>query len=169
MEQQTISIAKAGITSILNSRAAVLAAANPVFGCVACVRLLGTVRTSRTAVVPLTTAATLLVFCSRYDDSKSAADNIDLLPTILSRFDLIFIVRDTRNERRDMEIARHVMRVHINAGEASAATRIIISSVTSWDGASSPHDCCRLAGMPCPCRLQTEPSTTPLARLTCPP
>jgi DNA replication licensing factor MCM5 len=83
MEQQTISVAKAGITTILNSRCSVLAAANPVFG--------------------------------RYDDSKSATENIDLLPTILSRFDLIFIVRDRRDEKRDMDIARHVVSVHVNA------------------------------------------------------
>ena len=48
----------------LNTRASVLAAANPIFG--------------------------------RYDDLKSAAENIDLMTTILSRFDLIFIVRDIR-------------------------------------------------------------------------
>jgi DNA replication licensing factor MCM5 len=90
MEQQTISVAKAGITTILNSRCAVLAAANPVFG--------------------------------RYDDTRSAADNIDLLPTILSRFDLIFIVRDVRNEARDAEIARHVMRVHMSADTAAGSS-----------------------------------------------
>ena len=89
MEQQTISVAKAGITTILNSRAAVLAAANPVFG--------------------------------RYDDMMTAAENIDFLPTILSRFDLIFIVRDVRNAARDMQIARHVIQVHMNAGAAAAA------------------------------------------------
>jgi len=93
MEQQTISVAKAGITTILNSRCSVLAAANPVYG--------------------------------RYDDSKTATENIDLLPTILSRFDLIFIVRDTRNTARDLEIARHVVGVHLSfkepvPGEAAA-------------------------------------------------
>lgn len=82
MEQQTISIAKAGITTILNSRTSVLAAANPIFG--------------------------------RYDDMKSPGENIDFQTTILSRFDMIFIIKDDHNDDRDMSIARHVMNIHVN-------------------------------------------------------
>ena len=89
MEQQTISIAKAGITTVLNSRASVLAAANPIYG--------------------------------RYDDTKGVDENIDLMSTILSRFDCIFIVRDIRDETRDRSIARHVLGVHIHAGVEGAA------------------------------------------------
>lgn len=70
MEQQTISIAKAGITTILNSRTSVLAAANPKFG--------------------------------RYNDLKTPGENIEFQTTILSRFDLIFIVRDLQNEQRSV-------------------------------------------------------------------
>lgn len=81
MEQQTISIAKAGITTILNSRTSVLAAANPIFG--------------------------------RYDDLKSPGENIDFQTTILSRFDMIFIVKDDHERGRDESIARHVMGVHM--------------------------------------------------------
>lgn len=94
MEQQTISIAKAGITTILNARTSVLAAANPIFG--------------------------------RYDDMKSPGENIDFQTTILSRFDMIFIVKDSHDPGRDETIARHVMSLHMgrpqidqdnNAGE----------------------------------------------------
>ena len=81
MEQQTISIAKAGITTILNARTSVLAAANPIFG--------------------------------RYDDLKSPGENIDFQTTILSRFDLIFIVRDNHDRNRDETIAKHVMGIHM--------------------------------------------------------
>jgi len=88
MEQQTISIAKAGITTTLNSRCSVLAAANSVFG--------------------------------RWDDSK-AEENIDFMPTILSRFDTIFIVKDEHDETRDMTLAKHVMQVHMNAAADTAA------------------------------------------------
>lgn len=87
MEQQTISIAKAGITTVLNSRTSVLAAANPPSG--------------------------------RYDDLKTAQENIDLQTTILSRFDLIFIVKDARDRQRDMQIAKHIVSVHTSAGAVS--------------------------------------------------
>jgi len=80
MEQQTISIAKAGITTVLNTRCSVLAAANPVFG--------------------------------TYDDLSSTAEQIDFQSTILSRFDMIFLVRDVRDQDRDRMIARHVLELH---------------------------------------------------------
>jgi DNA replication licensing factor MCM5 len=86
MEQQTISIAKAGITAVLNSRTAVLAAANPLRG--------------------------------RFDDLKSAGDNIDFQTTILSRFDLIFVLRDVKNAEIDRQIAEHVVRLHTTAESA---------------------------------------------------
>jgi len=54
----------------------------------------------------------------RYDDMKTAQENIDLQTTILSRFDLIFIVKDERSMDRDKQIARHVLNVHKNAGAA---------------------------------------------------
>ncbi|EGR47854.1 hypothetical protein MKX07_001616 [Trichoderma sp. CBMAI-0711] len=82
MEQQTISIAKAGITTILNARTSVLAAANPIFG--------------------------------RYDDMKTPGENIDFQTTILSRFDMIFIVKDEHTREKDERMAKHVMGIHMD-------------------------------------------------------
>ena len=89
MEQQTISIAKAGITTTLNSRCSVLAAANSVFG--------------------------------RWDDMREE-ENIDFMPTILARFDMIFIVKDHHDEKRDMTLAQHVMDVHMHARDTIEET-----------------------------------------------
>ena len=49
----------------------------------------------------------------RYDDLKSAGENIELQTTILSRFDLIFIVKDERNAARDRQIAKCAPSVHL--------------------------------------------------------
>ncbi|TQS37587.1 hypothetical protein Golomagni_01933 [Golovinomyces magnicellulatus] len=95
MEQQTISIAKAGITTILNARTSVLAAANPIFG--------------------------------RYDDLKSPGENIDFQTTILSRFDMIFIVKDDHDRARDERIAKHVMGIHMGNRGAEEQTEAEIS------------------------------------------
>jgi DNA replication licensing factor MCM4 len=62
MEQQTVSVAKAGIICTLNARTAILAAANPVK--------------------------------SKYDPSLTVIENIKLPPTLLSRFDLIYLLLD---------------------------------------------------------------------------
>ena len=80
LEQQTISIAKAGIMATLNSRCSVLAAANPKFG--------------------------------RFDSYKSLAEQIDLPSTILSRFDLTFVVEDKPEEEKDRSLARHILNTH---------------------------------------------------------
>lgn len=89
MEQQTISIAKAGITTTLNSRCSVLAAANSVFG--------------------------------RWDDMKGE-ENINFMPTILSRFDMIFIVKDEHDPNRDSRMAKHIMNVHLHADQDTEET-----------------------------------------------
>ncbi len=83
MEQQTVSIAKAGIVATLNARASILAAANPAFG--------------------------------RYLYNKTIAENIDLPVTILSRFDLIFVIQDRPDRKRDKELAEYVLDFHRGA------------------------------------------------------
>lgn len=80
MEQQTISVAKAGIVATLNTRTAILAAANPRLG--------------------------------RFDEFESIARQIDLPALILSRFDLIFILRDQPTEERDRSLATHMLKLH---------------------------------------------------------
>ncbi|KAF9604560.1 hypothetical protein IFM89_008004, partial [Coptis chinensis] len=82
MEQQTVSIAKAGITTSLNARTAVLAAANPAWG--------------------------------RYDMRRTPAENINLPPALLSRFDLLWLILDRADMDNDLELARHVVYVHQN-------------------------------------------------------
>lgn len=92
MEQQTISIAKAGITTILNSRTSVLAAANPVFGRYDDMKTPGEVSFSVFELVDQRPCF-LTIMVTR--------QNIDFQTTILSRFDMIFIVKDEHNEARD--------------------------------------------------------------------
>jgi replicative DNA helicase Mcm len=47
----------------------------------------------------------------RYNDNEYLTDNISLPPTILSRFDLIFIIRDIADETKDTEMAQTIFGV----------------------------------------------------------
>lgn len=88
MEQQTVSIAKAGITTTLNARTSILAAANPLYG-----------RFRRNLV---------------RDPHQNLLKNVNLPAALLSRFDLLFLILDQPNTDNDLALARHVTYVHKN-------------------------------------------------------
>ena len=87
MEQQSVSVSKAGINTTLNARCAVLGAANPVRG--------------------------------RYDPKKSLEQNVGLPCSLLSRFDVLCILRDDANTDHDMDMANHITSLHFQDQEAS--------------------------------------------------
>jgi len=80
MEQQSISISKAGIVTQLQARCSVIAAANPEGG--------------------------------RYDSSRTFAENVNLSEPILSRFDVLCVIRDTADRLRDEQLAEFVIDSH---------------------------------------------------------
>ena len=73
MEQQSISISKAGIVTSLQARCSVIAAANPIGG--------------------------------RYDSSRTFSDNVELTDPILSRFDILCVVKDIIDPVLDERLA----------------------------------------------------------------
>ncbi|EPR77863.1 DNA replication licensing factor MCM7 [Spraguea lophii 42_110] len=80
MEQQKVSINKAGINTTLNARCSILGAANPVK--------------------------------SRYDETKSVEYNVGLPVSLLSRFDVLIVIRDTADMENDLQLAKHVTNMH---------------------------------------------------------
>ena len=79
MEQQTISISKAGINASLRTRCAVLAAANPKSG-----------KFEPVSDIPFTA-------------------QINLAPPLVSRFDIIWLLTDIAEQEKDAKIAHHII------------------------------------------------------------
>ena len=48
----------------------------------------------------------------RYEPHRTVAENISLPVTILSRFDLIFVVRDVPNKETDSKMSEHILEIH---------------------------------------------------------
>merc|ERR1711942_87796 len=94
MEQQTLSIAKAGIICSLNARTSVLAAANPVD--------------------------------SQWNKNKTIIENLQLPHTLLSRFDLIFLILDPQDELFDRRLANHLVSLyHSDGGESELDQQLL--------------------------------------------
>eukprot|EP01147_Barroeca_monosierra_P002807 gene2807-5650_t len=83
MEQQSISISKAGIVTSLQARCSVMAAANPIKG--------------------------------RYQPGKTFAQNVDLTEPILSRFDILCVVKDVVDAIKDERLASFVVSSHMKS------------------------------------------------------
>eukprot|EP00054_Salpingoeca_dolichothecata_P010895 m.60530 g.60530 ORF g.60530 m.60530 type:complete len:898 (+) comp19194_c0_seq2:73-2766(+) len=81
MEQQTISISKAGIITTLHARCSVIAAANPIRG--------------------------------RYQTGLTFSQNVDLTEPILSRFDILCVVKDSVDPDQDERLADYVVMSHM--------------------------------------------------------
>ncbi|EDQ91507.1 uncharacterized protein MONBRDRAFT_36175 [Monosiga brevicollis MX1] len=82
MEQQSISVSKAGIITSLQARCSVIAAANPIRG--------------------------------RYQPGLTFSQNVDLTEPILSRFDILCVVKDTADPIKDERLASFVVDSHMN-------------------------------------------------------
>jgi len=48
----------------------------------------------------------------RYDPNRTVAENINLPVTLLSRFDLVFVLKDRPDKERDAKLTEHILRLH---------------------------------------------------------
>uniref|UniRef100_T1IA51 DNA replication licensing factor MCM2 n=1 Tax=Rhodnius prolixus TaxID=13249 RepID=T1IA51_RHOPR len=101
MEQQSISISKAGIVTSLQARCSVIAAANPIGG--------------------------------RYDSGMTFSENVNLSDPILSRFDILCVVRDEADPVVDEQLARFVVGSHIKHHPAGGSNNQWTETPTSVD------------------------------------
>ncbi|KAG0170488.1 MCM DNA helicase complex subunit [Apophysomyces sp. BC1034] len=100
MEQQSISISKAGIITTLQARCSVVAAANPIRG--------------------------------RYNSSIPFSQNVELTEPILSRFDVLCVVKDIVDPQTDHLLATNVIGSHIRSHPSqSDAARNTVESLES--------------------------------------
>uniref|UniRef100_X1Z8H6 DNA replication licensing factor MCM4 n=1 Tax=Capitella teleta TaxID=283909 RepID=X1Z8H6_CAPTE len=107
MEQQTLSIAKAGIICSLNARTSILAAANPVE--------------------------------SQWNKNKTIIENIQLPPTLLSRFDLIFLILDPQDEVFDRRLARHLVSLYYQDTQEKDQELLDMSILRDYIGYAKTH------------------------------
>ncbi|KXX81916.1 DNA replication licensing factor mcm2 [Madurella mycetomatis] len=101
MEQQTISISKAGIVTTLQARCGIIAAANPIGG--------------------------------RYNSTIPFSANVELTEPILSRFDILCVVRDTVEPEEDERLARFIVGSHSRSHPMTNNTQATATGANSGE------------------------------------
>ena len=108
MEQQTISISKAGIVTTLQARCSVVAAANPIGG--------------------------------RYNSTIPFSANVELTEPILSRFDILCVVRDTVEPEEDERLARFIVGSHSRSHPLAKAAANANTQANGEDSMDAEND-----------------------------
>jgi len=111
MEQQSISISKAGIVTTLQARCAIIAAANPTRG--------------------------------RYNPSIPFSQNVELTEPILSRFDVLCVVKDSVDPVMDELLARFVVGSHLRSHPDFSAKQDEVNAPVALDADILPQDILR--------------------------
>jgi replicative DNA helicase Mcm len=68
----------------------------------------------------------------RFDPYQSVAQQIDLPPTLLNRFDVIFTLRDIPDKEKDRRIATHVLQEHIKEGKEMIIPRELFRKYVAY-------------------------------------
>lgn len=68
----------------------------------------------------------------RFDPFQSVAQQIDLPPTLINRFDVIFTLRDIPDREKDKQIASHVLREHLKKGKDMLIPREIFRKYIAY-------------------------------------
>ena len=209
MEQQTVTVAKAGIVASLRARTAILASANPInsrYGflcllsphrllllvsfrlCCLCLvyvllRCLFSVSLSLCLWFPSVSPCLLsrrmrLLLLSpfwcllRYDRQRAVVENINLPPSLFSRFDLIYLLLDTACPDADRALASRLCRSFAGAATAVCLLpaisfsfwRLLLSLETYRGDTAAAFNCCCCCCMHC-CRRR-QPAVPPSARVS---
>ncbi|VVB74027.1 Minichromosome maintenance protein MCM [uncultured archaeon] len=90
----------------------------------------GTVSVAKAGIVAKFKARTAILAAAnpkfgRFDPNQLPAEQFDIPPTLQSRFDLIFPIRDVMDEEKDRKLAQYLITTHRNAAEHVVPERTV--------------------------------------------
>ncbi|GLJ40451.1 hypothetical protein SUGI_0833450 [Cryptomeria japonica] len=96
-----------------------------------------TISIAKGGIIASLNARTSVLSCANpsgscYNPKLSVIDNIQLPPTLLSRFDLIYLVLDKVDEQTDRRLARHLVALHYDEPKDQTMDALDLPTLTSY-------------------------------------